>query len=105
MIDEKRTVDDTLTKVAMDIQAQVEFNILSQLNELISRGLLIVEKGPMIITEIPPKTNLHDFPQLQVSQSVNIKVRDQEYIMKLEKENKEMREILDRLNKINRKSE
>lgn len=59
---------------------QTESLLLEQLNDLLSRGLLVVEKTePVLIQDSTGKVQIH--------QKINLTLRDKEYIEKLEKEN------------------
>jgi hypothetical protein len=81
-----------LNSVASDLcretAKQTEDIILDQLNEFISRGLIVVEKGPM--------TLIHDsyLDKITINQSVSLKLKDQEYIEKLEGQIKDLEERL-----------
>lgn len=61
-----------------------------QLSDLVSRGLLVVEIGPQVLVQ-------ECDGKVTVRQSINLQLKDREYIEKLERENKEMREIIERL--------
>jgi len=68
---------------------QIDDSILKQLNEFISRGLLVVEqKQPVLIQDSRSS-------EIRVSTFISLKLKDQEYIEKLEIENKEMKKDLD----------
>lgn len=89
-----------LDKLAKDMAAKAEASILEQLSDFVSRGLIAVEHGPMLITEGWDRTkNRFDSPSapgyiLNVSQTVKLRLKDREYIEKLEKENLELRNLL-----------
>lgn len=84
-----------LKVMADEIYKQTEALILEQLNELISRGLLVIEKGPMSLTTYDSHfSNVGDPHKIKVSQTVKLKLKDQEYIERLEKENVDLRAIL-----------
>lgn len=77
---------------------QKEELLLQQLNWLVSRGLLIIEEGPMSLVTTPGSYDI------QLKQTVELVVKDKEYIEKLEKENNtlklrllEIREVFDKL--------
>jgi hypothetical protein len=67
---------------------QTQMQILSQLNDLIAKGLLVITKEEPIITK-NEKTN-----QLEISTKITIDLKDRIYIETLEKTNRELREIL-----------
>lgn len=73
----------TAMEMVKQISAQKEALIMEQLNELISRGLLVVEQTePVLIEEYDPMTNL---PRVEFKQSIKLKLKDQEYIEQLER--------------------
>lgn len=63
----------------------VEKEVLSQLSELVKRGLLRLEMGQLALAQ--------EQGELKIVQMVRLTLRDKEYIENLEKENKELREI------------
>lgn len=80
-----------IEEVGGEIVRQTEASILSQLNELISRGLLIVEShGPIFVQD-------HLSAKLLVKTSVVLKLKDKEYIESLERQNTELRELISKL--------
>lgn len=86
-----------LTEVMKDLNQQTEDMILEQLGMLVSRGLLVIEKGPMTIVEAYRPAFGPDPMKLEMRQSVRIVLKDQEYIKKLEDENEELRSIFARV--------
>lgn len=65
-----------------------ETEILKQLNELISRGLLVIEEtSPVLVRDESSST-------IRMSQSIRILLRDQEYIEKLESELAQAKETI-----------
>jgi hypothetical protein len=77
-----------------------EIEILNQLNEFCSRGLLIVEQTAPVLVQAE---NSH---QIELRSSIRLKLKDQEYIEKLEKENTELKGLINNIksdiNNINR---
>jgi hypothetical protein len=68
--------------------------ILESLNELVSRGLLEVqETEPVLVQDCVTDT-------IRLSQKVKLVLKDQEYIEKLEKRNKELEDALEQIKKI-----
>lgn len=63
--------------------------ILAQLNEFISRGLIIVEEGETMLSRQQGSDEIY------ATQSIVLKLKDQEYIERLENENKLLRVTLD----------
>ena len=82
MINSLSTMTEELAKQSQDI-------ILEQLNDLISRNLLVVEQGPLqLIQEYNSNT-------IKVAQNVKLVLKDKEYIEKLEKENQELKNTIE----------
>jgi len=63
--------------------------ILDQLNEFISRGLLVIREGEKRLIK-DKATN-----KFYITQKFDLQLRDQEYIERLEDENKALRKTLD----------
>ena len=63
-----------------------DYNSAEQLNELVSKGLLVIELGEPII--------VHDehSSKVEIKRSVKINLKDKEYIESLEKENAKLKE-------------
>lgn len=86
---QNQLIDQALRETAK----QTELAILAQLNELISRGLLVVEtEGPMIVQQMDYMLD----NKIQVGMRVKLKLKDQEYIERLEAENKELLELVNK---------
>jgi len=87
--------------VAMDIAKQQEELILESLGELITRGLLVVEKTQPVLVGRWERDR--DKYTVELRQNIKLVLKDQEYIEKLEKENKELnarlQAIIDTLHK------
>lgn len=77
-----------MSKIIADIMHQEENLILVQLQDLIKRGLLVVERGPAILVEDFMSNNI------QLRQTITLTVKDKEYIEKLERENHELKNQL-----------
>lgn len=87
-----RSMTDLMNQVA----SQQEAIMVEQLNELISRGLLVVEKTePLFVTNNGYESN--DGYKIEYRQKIRLLLKDQEYIEKLEKENKELKEQFQKL--------
>lgn len=84
-----------MSKIAAQIADQSERVILEQLGELVKRGLLVIERGPMILT-----SNSREPYKLEVNQAVRLVLKDQEYIQNLEKENAQMKGVFDSIRKV-----
>lgn len=74
------------SEIMADMARQTENLILEQLNDLVSRGLLVVERGPMSLV------HSQDKDKIEVRQSCRLILKDKEYIEKLEAENKLLHE-------------
>jgi len=75
--------------IIKDLMVQQEQLLLDQLGDLVSKGLLICERGPISMYE--DVTRPYSY---KVSQQVKFVLKDKEYITKLEQENKELKEHL-----------
>jgi hypothetical protein len=82
------SMTEELGKLAYQMNQQKETYILSQLNELISRGLLVIHQ-----TE-PTLTREENSNQIKVSQQIRLVLKDQEYVEKLEAEIAQLRSQL-----------
>jgi len=80
-------VRDLMEKLSDDTDKK----LMQQLNWLVSRGLLVVELGPMTIVQ-----EAHT-PYLRAEQTVELVLKDKEYIERLEKENTELRVFKDHI--------
>jgi ribosome-interacting GTPase 1 len=72
---------NVITELANNFAKEKEATILAQLNEFISRGLLVVEQGPMVMVHERSFTSGNG---VKIEQAVNLKLKDQEYVEKLE---------------------
>lgn len=84
------TAEELSKKVA---EAQ-EKEILSQLNEFVSRGIIVVETMGPTLTQEPFSANPYE---VKVRTAVRLKIKDQEYIEEIEKELKYLRDWKRRL--------
>lgn len=89
-------IHESLNSALLEVNKQTESIILSQLNELISRGLLVIESTqPVLVADYDLYHNgtfNRDKPyNIRLQQMVKLKLKDQEYIEKLEKENEELK--------------
>lgn len=92
-------LSSVIPEIGNQISKQTEIIILEQLNDLISRNLLIVETTqPTFVTEYSQNS---DKIQVKVMQQCRLVLKDKEYIEKLEKENEELKTILKTLFKNN----
>src|SRR4051812_42730601 len=80
----------TATDVAREVAKQTESIILEQLNDFIKRGLIEIESGPISFVDENP----FEGHKITIRQSVRLRLKDREYIERLESENKIMREAL-----------
>lgn len=87
-----------LHDVIADVAKQQENLLLEQLNDLVSRGLLVVESGPIsLIEEADQMFRPNETRRVRLVQTIKLRLKDREYIEQLEKENQEMRLLLDRV--------
>lgn len=78
----------TMSEIQKKTATATEKAILAQLNDFVSRGLIVVEVSESFLTR------QSDSSQLEVSQRVVLKLKDQEYIEKLEKRVEELTAIV-----------
>tara|TARA_R110000868_G_scaffold82953_1_gene233988 strand:+ start:219 stop:491 length:273 start_codon:yes stop_codon:yes gene_type:complete len=84
---------ETLSEIMADLGKQQESIILDQLNDLVKRGLLVVESTQPVLVRN------YNQDKITVQQSIRLTLKDKEYIEKLEKENSEYKDLIERLNK------
>ena len=82
---------EMLNNAVNEIARQKDNQILEQLNDFISRGLLVVVQTQPIITRD------YDSPIIKISQMVRLELRDREYMEQLEKENADLRHRLENI--------
>jgi hypothetical protein len=73
------------SKLLFEASKQTERLILDQLNDFISRGLIEIEMGPMTLVNSQIST------QVEMRQTVQLRLKDREYIKKLEQDNEALR--------------
>ena len=73
-------VHEFTSEILQKSMRQKELSIFRQLKELISRGLLVVNEGDVVLTR-----NMES-SAIEYSQTIELVLKDQEYIEKLEKE-------------------
>lgn len=72
----------------MSFARQKESVILEQLNDLISRDLLVVQEGPQsLVRDL-------ESDKITIQQSIRLVLKDKEYIEKLEIENRALKESI-----------
>ena len=96
-IDHGTLVSSTMSEVIQNTTNQLakkrEECIVSQLNDFISRGLINVRTtGPTIIQS-------QDQSGIEIREQVILELKDKEYIEQLEKENSELKQIVDTFKK------
>lgn len=84
-------INESLERIANQISQHTERVILEQLNELLKRGLLVLERGPMQLSMSKDPVTYED--RLQISQTVKLKLKDQEYIEALEKRVEQLQQL------------
>ena len=82
-----------ITKLTKQIAEKEQERILDQLNELVSRGLLVIERQqPTLVTQMRNHNDAKT--RIDVMMAVKLILKDQEYIEQLERENAEMKDAL-----------
>lgn len=88
----KPNIMQSLTEELNDqVVKHTENLLLEQLNDFVSRGLIIAEKGPMTMVRDPSND------KIVINQSINLVLKDKEYIESLEKQVKELSENLQKI--------
>lgn len=82
-------IQSMIDGVMAQINEKTENLILEQLNDLISRNLLVVELGPISLVQTMDST------KVEIKRSVRLVLKDKEYIEKLELENATLIEKLE----------
>lgn len=75
------------------IAAETENSLLRQLEDLVKRDLLVVERQPAVLV-------VQGGGAFSVTVPIRLKLRNHEYVEKLEKENAEMKAIIVRLREV-----
>jgi hypothetical protein len=82
------TIEQVTASLARKVSEQTEISIMSQLNDFISRGLIEIKKGPSSFVQ-------HiDRADVEYRQTVELVLKDKQYIEQLEDENKKLRELI-----------
>lgn len=84
-------IDEIVTKCVTDLAAQKETVLMEQLNDLISRNLLVVEETRGTLVHDPLTQ------QVRLVQAVRLTLKDKEYIEQLETENKDLKARLEKI--------
>lgn len=84
--------EDLTMEIVKGLMKQKEAIIFEQLQELISRGLLVVEETEPVL--VCSESFTHSYPEIKLMQSVKLKLKDQEYVEKLEARVKELEKLL-----------
>lgn len=85
------SMEDFLHKTMQRLMKSQENLLMEQLKELVDRDLLVIETTtPVIVRDV-------DSDQFSLKQMVRFKLKDQEYIEKLEKENFELKAQIENL--------
>lgn len=75
--------------VMKEISDAKEKELMSQLNEIISRGLLVVEQTKMVLVKAV------DSDKIEAQFGIRLVPKEFEYIKKLEAENQKLRDTID----------
>lgn len=84
------TFSDQMKDLVEKLATDQERAILTGINELVKKGALVLERGPFTLVEDSSQ-------KIVVKQTVRLLLKDQEYIERLEKENKLLKEQVQRL--------
>lgn len=84
------SIVNSVNETAKIVAENTEKVIMSGIQDLVKRGLLVVETGPIKFTKRVGAEN----HEIEVHQEVNLVLKDQQYIEQLENENKKLKEII-----------
>ena len=97
-------IQNITKQVINEVSKQQEAIILEQLGDLVTKGLLVIESGPDVITMEPDNywlyyNNPGENPKvtLKLSKAIRLVLKDKEYIEKLELENKDLKQKLNNI--------
>lgn len=85
-----------LSEVIENVAKQKEALILESLGDLITRGLLVVEKTEPVL--VGGWKENEDKYEVKLEQKIRIVLKDKEYIEKLEKENADYKDLIETIN-------
>ncbi len=88
------TAESLVESVSREVSKHTEATLLAQLNDFISSGLIVIEYGPERFYSSDNGLSV------SYSRSVNLRLKDREYVERLERENSAFREQLASLIKI-----
>jgi len=86
----------TTVEILSELASQTEKNILNQISDLISRGILVIEKTEPVLTQTK---DLNGRYTLEMRQYIKLVSKEAEYIKSLEEENKTLKEVIHKLSK------
>jgi hypothetical protein len=81
---------DLASRVAREVAVETENVILDQMNDFVSRNLIEIEQSDLQLIR-------EDDGRLKMGRTVKLRLKDKEYIQRIENENREMRHLLARL--------
>jgi len=84
-------MSDYAGEIARKVARQTEDSIVGQLSDLVKRDLLVLELGELQLVTDPYTLDI------QVRQTVKLHLKNREYIEGLEKQNAELKEIIQKL--------
>lgn len=96
MINYASNANDILKTVMEQTEAKTEQAILGGLMELVEKKLLVVHRDAPVLVESYDPTTVGG-RKFEVKTAIRLELKDQGYIQKLELENKELREAIDRM--------
>lgn len=85
--------DSAVSAVVKEVLKQKETMLLEQLQDLVSRNLLVIEETAPVLVR---RDSITDFePKFDLVQKITLKLRDQEYIEELEAKVVKLEQSLD----------
>jgi hypothetical protein len=85
------SLNNKVFEISKELMKQKEKVIMEQLNDLVSKKLLVIQETEPVLIQCPMSYNI------KLEQKVRLVVQDSEYIEKLEKENKNLKDKLEKI--------
>ena len=91
------SLDEKITEITREVISQRDAIIFEQLQELISRGLLEIREEEPVMIRVEADFQNPGRDRIMLEQRVKLILKNQEYVEKLEAENKQLKERIARI--------
>lgn len=91
------SLDEKITEITREVISQRDAIIFEQLQELISRGLLEIREEEPVMIRVEADFQNPGRDRIMLKQRVKLILKNQEYVEKLEAENKQLKERIARI--------